>query len=50
MEKKIKSIEKSLDKCQEFIFHLRRFFYANPDIAERYKEFIKAMNREDLII
>jgi histone deacetylase complex regulatory component SIN3 len=47
MEAAIGDIEKCLDKCQEFIFKLRKFFRKNPDVLERFIKFLQ--EKEDLI-
>jgi len=47
MESAIKEIETSLDKCQEFVFKLRKFFRKNPDISERFIKFLQ--EKEELI-
>lgn len=47
MEVAIKEIENSLDKCQEFIFKLRKFFRKNPDVSDRFVKFLS--EKEELI-
>jgi hypothetical protein len=47
MHESIIEIEKSLDKCQEFIFSLRKFFSKNPDVAERFAKSLA--EKEELI-
>jgi len=45
----LKNIEKNLDKCQAFIFNLRKFFSENPDLAAKLESFLEKKENEELI-
>lgn len=47
MEKNIKNVEEGIDKVQEFVFNIRKFFSQNPKIEEAYKKFLE--ENEELI-
>jgi hypothetical protein len=47
MEQLINSVESNLDKCQEFIFKLRKFFSKNPDVSEKFLKFLS--EKEELV-
>jgi hypothetical protein len=47
MEQIITSVESNLDKCQEFLFKLRKFFSKNPDISEKFVRFLQ--EKEELV-
>ncbi|MCD4771317.1 hypothetical protein K8R30_02770 [archaeon] len=45
MNDQIKKMEENLDRIQEIIFDLRKFFQKNPEIATRYEEFSKTKEK-----
>ncbi len=47
METQLLEVEKSLDKCQEFLFKIRKFLRKNPDIAQKLTSFLN--EKEELI-
>lgn len=41
MNKIIKDAEKNIEDIQGFLFTLRKFFQKNPEISEKYKNFLE---------
>ena len=47
MEEILKKADQSTEKIQNLLFSIRKFLEKNPDVAKRYKEFLK--EKEPLI-